>query len=64
MTVKARQLLIERQEELAQEYTQWESMQTDYSYDEDFYDFCQWKMQLLDEESEQIRHASEMECCE
>ena len=46
------------------EHDLWEQMQTDFSYDEDFYNFCQWKMQLLDEEAEQIRHVLEMGCCE
>lgn len=64
MTVKAKQALIKRQAELMQEYGQWEAMQTDFSYDEDFYRFCQWKMELLDEEAEQIRHVLEMGCCE
>lgn len=64
MTVKAKQALIKRQAELMQEYSQWETMQTDYSYDTDFYKFCQWKMNLLDEEAEQIRHVLEMGCCE
>lgn len=63
MTVKVKQVLIKRQDELMQEYREWESMQTDFSYDEDFYNFCQWKMQLLDEESEQIRHVLEMGYC-
>lgn len=62
MTVKAKQALIERQTKLMKEYDAWEKMQTDYSFDEDFYNFCQWKMQLLDEEAEQIRYVLEMGC--
>lgn len=64
MTVKTKQALIERQAALMQKYEQWESIQTDYSYDTDFYSFCQWKMNLLDEEAEQIRHVLEMGCRE
>ncbi len=64
MTVKAKQALKNRQEKLMQEYQSWEAMQTDYSYDMDFYQFCQWKMQMLDEEAEQIRHVLEMGCVE
>ncbi|MBD5495433.1 MAG: hypothetical protein HDR12_14000 [Lachnospiraceae bacterium] len=62
MTVKAKQALKKRQAELMQEYHQWEVMQTDFSFDEDFNYFCQWKMQLLDEEAEQIRCVLEMGC--
>ncbi len=47
-----------------QEYSQWEAMQTDFSYDEDFYRFCNWKMQMLDEEAEQMRHVLETGCVE
>lgn len=47
-----------------QERDLWEQMQTDFSYDEDFYKFCEWKMNLLDEEAEQIRYVLEMGCCE
>lgn len=64
MTVKAKQALIKRQAELMQERDLWKQMQTDFSYDQDFYRFCQWKMNLLDEEAEQIRHVLEMGCCE
>lgn len=64
MTVKTKQALIERQMALIREYEQWEFIQTDYSYDNDFYSFCQWKMNLLDEEAEQICHVLEMGCCE
>lgn len=64
MTVKSKRELIKRQAELMQEYSRWEAMQTDFSFDEDFYNFCQWKMQLLDEEAEQIRYVLEMGCCE
>lgn len=64
MTVKTKQALIKRQAELMQEYNQWEVMKTDFSFDEDFNCFCQWKMQLLDEGAEQIRHVLEMGCCE
>ena len=64
MTVKTKQALIERQMALIREYEQWEFIQTDYSYDNDFYSFWQWKMNLLDEEAEQICHVLEMGCCE
>lgn len=64
MTVKAKQELLKRQSKLMKEHDLWEQMQTDFSYDEDFYNFCQWKMQLLDEEAEQIRHVLEMGCFE
>lgn len=64
MTVKARQILTKRQAELLFDRGLWESMQTDFSYDEDFYKFCQWKMNLFDEEAEQIRRVLEMGCCE
>ncbi len=55
MTVKIKLALEDRQAELMQEYHQWEARQTDYSYDMDFCSFCQWKMNLLDEETELIR---------
>lgn len=64
MTVKARCNLIKQQKKLMQEREAWEQMQTDYSYDEEFYKFCEWKMNLLDEEAEQIRYVLEMGCCE
>lgn len=64
MTVKARCKLIKQQKKLMQERKAWEQIQTDYSYDEDFYKFCEWKMNLLDEEAEQIRYVLEMGCCE
>lgn len=64
MTVKARRKLIKQQKKLMQERESWEQMQTDYSYDEDFYKFCEWKMNLLNEEAEQIRYVLEMGCCE
>lgn len=64
MTVKAKRALIERQVELMRERDWWKQMQTDCSYDEDFDRFCQWKMNLLDEEEEQIRHVLEMGCVE
>lgn len=63
-TSKSRQELANRQIELMLEHRSWESMQTDCSYDVDFYKFCQWKMDLLDEEAEQIRHVLEMGCVE
>lgn len=64
MTVKVKRKLLEQQSKLMQERTEWETMQTDFNYDEDFYKFCEYKMQLLDEETEQIRHILEMGCCE
>lgn len=64
MTVKTRRKLIKQQKKLMQERKAWEQMQTDYSYDADFYKFCEWKMNLLDEEAEQIRYVLEMGCCE
>lgn len=64
MTVKARYRLIEHQIKLAQDLDLWKQMQTDFSYDEDFYKFCEWKIHMLDEEAEQIRYVIEMGCCE
>lgn len=64
MTVKAKSRLIEQQKKIKQECRRWEGMQTDYSYDEDFYKFCEWKRNLLNEESEQIRYVLESGCCE
>ena len=64
MTVKARRNLIKQQKKLMQESKAWNRMQTDYSYDEDFYKFCEWKKNLLDEEADQIRYVLEMGCCE
>ncbi len=64
MTVTAKTVLKEQQRQLAEQYSQWEAMQTDYSYDEDFYRYCQWKMQDIDEEMEMIRRVLEMGCCE
>ena len=64
MTVKEKHKLIERQEKIMQEYEEWELMQTDHSYDEDFCRFCDWKKNVLDEEAEQIRRVLEMGCCE
>ena len=64
MTIKAKRRLIEQQKKIMQEYKEWEQMQTDYSYDENFYRFCEWKMNTLDEEAEQIRYVLESGCCE
>lgn len=63
MTGQAIQKLKEHQNKLMQERSLWEQMQTDFSHDEDFYRFCEWKMQMLDEEAEQIRYVLEMGCC-
>lgn len=54
MTVKAKRKLIKQQKKLMQERKAWEQMQTDYSYDEDFYKFCEWKMNLLNEEADTL----------
>ena len=48
--------------ELMQERTFWEQMQTDYSHDAEFYKFCEWKMQRLDEEAEKLRYLQEKGC--
>ncbi len=64
VTIKAKQTLIKRQAELIREYGKWETVQTDLNFDADFYRFCQWKLDLLDEEAEQIRHVLEMGGCE
>ena len=64
MTIKAKQTLIERQTELMQERDLLGRMQTDFSYEEDFYRFCQRKMDLLGEKAEQIRYVLEMGGCE
>lgn len=64
MTVKAKRKLAEQQNKMVQEREEWRQIQTDFSYDEDFYKFCEWKINLLNEEIEQIRHVLEMGCCE
>lgn len=64
MTVKAKQVLIKRQAELMQERDLWSQKQTDFSHDIDFYRFCQWKMNMLDEEAGQLRYVIETGCCE
>ena len=64
MTVKAKRKLVEQQNKMVQEREEWRQIQTDFSYDEDFYKFCEWKINLLNEEIEQIRHVLEMGCCE
>lgn len=64
MTVKARRKLIKQQKKLMQERKAWEQMQTNFSYDEDFYKFCELKINLLNEEAEQMRYVLEMGCCE
>lgn len=37
----------------------YEQIQTDFSYDEDFYKVCERKMQNLDEDADQIRYIIE-----
>ncbi|MCI7131009.1 MAG: hypothetical protein MSA09_10780 [Lachnospiraceae bacterium] len=64
MTVKARRKLIKQQKKLMQERKAWEQMQTNFSYDEDFYKFCELKINLLNEEAEKMRYVLEMGCCE
>lgn len=58
------EILTLRQKMLMWEREVWEQMQTDYSHDKNFYKYCDWKMNLLDEEAEQIRYVLEMGCCE
>ena len=55
MTIKANRILLERQASIEVECIHWKTMQTDYSYDLDFYRFCDWKINSLNEEAEQIR---------
>ena len=63
MSDKAKVILLERQAEIIEERTKWEMFQTNCSNDMDFYRYCDWKMNLLDEEAEQIRYVLEMGCC-
>lgn len=64
MTIKANRILLERQASIEVECIHWKTMQTDYSYDLDFYRFCDWKINSLNEEAEQIRYVLEMGYCE
>ena len=64
MNVYERCKLLSNQQKLMYERNFYEQMQTDFSYDEDFYTFCVWKIHMLDEEAEQIRYVIEMGCCE
>ena len=47
MTIKANRILLERQASIEVECIHWKTMQTDYSYDLDFYRFCDWKINSL-----------------
>ena len=51
-----------KQEELMKERDAWERMQTDYSTDNAFYKYCEWKMNRLDEEAEELRLLLERGC--
>lgn len=64
MTIKANGILLERQASIEVECIHWKTMQTDYSYDLDFYRFCNWKINSLNEEAEQIRYVLETGYCE
>ena len=64
MTIEAKSKLVGHQQKLIQERRAWEQMQTDFSFDLDFYKFCTWKMNLFDEEAEQLRYVLETEGCE
>ena len=64
MTIKANRILLERQASIEVECIHWKTMQTDYSYDLDFYRFCDWKINSLKEEAEQIRYVLETGYCE
>lgn len=64
MTIKANRILLERQASIEVECIHWKTMQTDYSYDLDFYQFCEQKIHLLNEEAEKIRYMLETGYCE
>lgn len=60
MTDEARKELMKQQKALSREWEFWEELQTEFSNDIDFFRFCEWKKQLIDEEAEQIRYVFEV----
>ena len=44
-----------KQSLIMREYSFWEALQTNWSHDEDFFHFCQRKLDKLDREAEQLR---------
>lgn len=62
MTVTRKSILMHKQEELMKERDAWECMQTDYSTDNEFYKYCEWKMNRLNEEAEELRLLLERGC--
>lgn len=55
MISEEREALEQRQIILMRRYRQYEAMQTDYSYDLDFYSYAGNQMQKLDDEADLIR---------
>lgn len=53
MTVK------ERQKEIEREYAAWERMQTQFSFDEELYRYCEAKIHSLDLEADELRRMEE-----
>lgn len=64
MNILKRYRLKKQQKELVRRYAILEQLQTEHSGDEYFYRYAQKEMDAIDEEAEQIRHVSEMGCCE
>lgn len=64
MNVKSKRRLVKQQNKLVLERKKWEQMQTDCSYDKDFCKFCEWKINILNEEAEKIRYVLEGRCFE
>ena len=50
-----RSILVHRLEKLDEARRAWEWLQTEYSYDRDFYRYCEWWLNQLDEDAEKIR---------
>ena len=50
-----REILLHRRERLDEARWAWEWLQTEYSYDRDFYRNCEWWLNQLDEDAEKIR---------
>lgn len=55
MISEEREALEQRQIILMRRYRQYEAMQTDFSYDPDFYRYAEGQMQKLDDEADLIR---------
>ena len=55
MNKPERELLEQEQKTLMYRYRQCEAMQTDFSYDLDFYNYAERQMQNLNDEAESIR---------